>query len=93
MRSLGVDIKPHGRGAYSLISCSYFQNSEINQRANNTVDNPARHTRNMENAGTRGSGGDKDGNTDGRKWMHRRNVQDRCVATHVLMTEDPAGGG
>jgi hypothetical protein len=51
----------------SLTSRSYCQNAEVNQRANNTVDDPARRKRDMENAGGHGSGGDRDGNRDGRE--------------------------
>jgi hypothetical protein len=35
----------------SLTSRSYCQNAEVNQRPNNTVDDPARRKRDMENAG------------------------------------------
>ena len=67
MRSLRVNIKPHGRRTCSLTVCSYCQNVEVNQCANSTVDDPARHKRYTENAGVHGLGGDRDDNKDGRK--------------------------
>ena len=67
MRSVGFDIQPQDRGACSLTSCSYCQNGEVNQRANNSVDNLTRCKRDMENAGAHGSGEDRDGNKVGRE--------------------------
>ena len=67
MRSLGVNIKPHDRGVCSLTSCSYCQNAEVNQRANNTVNAPAKCMRDTENTGEHGMGGDRDGNKDKHK--------------------------
>ena len=56
-----IDVRPPS------LPASIAKNVQVNQRANNTVDEPARRKRDMENAGAHGSGGDRDGNKDGRE--------------------------